>query len=102
MRGRKPESAIRRNIVEIVYFMKKAHGYGIYKVYKSVFPKVTMRSIYYHLKKGEQLGEFKINEIKKVSGDFSWGATAEKIYYELGPNAKPRMDMAVKEFLSKI
>ncbi len=98
-RGRKPESKIRQNIVEILYFLKKSHGYGIYKIYRAVFPKATMRSIYYNLKKGYELEEFKIAEIKRESGDFSWGAHAEKIYYELGPNAKPKMNLDVKNYL---
>src|SRR3989338_4760985 len=101
-RGRKPESVIRQNIVEILYFMKKAHGYEVYRIYKAVFPLVTMRSIYYHLKKGFLLEEFKIAEIKKEMGDFSWGNYAEKIYYELGRNAKPVGNLAVKNYLDKM
>lgn len=99
MRGRKPESVIRQNIVEILYFLKKSHGYDIYKVYRAVFPKVTMRSIYYHLKKGVELEEFRISDIKLEKGEFSWGGTAEKIYYELGRNAKPRGNLLVKRYI---
>ena len=98
-RGRKPESVIRQNIVEIIYFLKMAHGYGIYKVYRAVFPRVALRSIYYHLKKGAELGELRISSIKKVAGEFSWGGEAEKVYYEIGPNAKPVMSIAVREYL---
>lgn len=101
MRGRKPKSAIRQNIAEILFFLKKAYGYDIFRVYRAVFPLVTMRSIYYHLRKGSLLGEFKVSEIKKESGDFSWGREVEKVYYELGPNAKPVMDVRVKEHLEK-
>ena len=58
-----------------------------------------MRSIYYHLKKGLALEEFKIDQIKQEKGDYSWGATAEKIYYALGKNAKPKIDERVKRYL---
>jgi len=51
-KGRPVKSEIRQNIVEILYFMKQGYGYEIYKVYVAIFPKVTMRSIYYHLRKG--------------------------------------------------
>ena len=100
-RGRPVQSQIRQNIVEILYFFKSGYGYDIYKVYKAVFPAVTMRSVYYHLKKGVALGEFKVDRIEKEKGDFSWGSEVEKIYYALGPNAKPAINKRVKECLKK-
>ncbi|MBD3354847.1 hypothetical protein GF361_02590 [Candidatus Woesearchaeota archaeon] len=100
-RGRPVESKIRQNIVEILYFMKKGHGYEIYKVYRDIFPAVTMRSVYYHLKKGVATKEFKVQEIKMEKGDYSWGGQAEKIYYSLGPNAKPKIDSRVKKWFDK-
>jgi hypothetical protein len=81
--------------------MKKGYGYEIYKAYKSIFPKATMRSIYYHLKKGVALGEFKVEKIKKEQGDYSWGSEAEKIYYALGQEAKPKLENRVKEFFDR-
>ncbi|MBN1385568.1 hypothetical protein JW968_01160 [Candidatus Woesearchaeota archaeon] len=100
-RGRPIRSEIRQNIVEILYFLKEGYAYEIYKVYKAIFPKVTMRSIYYHLKKGVSLGEFKVSKVEKEKGDYSWGNEAEKTYYALGPGAKPRIDEKVKLFLEK-
>jgi len=100
-KGRPIKSEIRQNIVEILYFLKEGYGYDIYKVYINVFPKATMRSIYYHLKKGVELGEFKVKQIKSEKGEYSWGGEAEKIYYILGPNAKPSMNKRVKEYLDK-
>ena len=101
MKGRPIKSVIRQNIVEILYFLKQGYGYDIYKIYMAVFPKVTMRSIYYHLKKGTELGEFKIKEIKSEKGDYSWGGEAEKIYYCLDKNAKPLIDKRVKRYFDK-
>ncbi len=95
-------SQIRQNVVEILSFLGKAYGYAIYKVYKAVYPKVTLRSIYYHLRKGIQTGEFKVERIEKEKGDYSWGGEAEKIYYALGPQAKPTMDQKVKEYLDRM
>lgn len=100
-RGRPIKSVIRQNIIEILYFLKQAYGYDIYKVYINVFPKVTMRSIYYHLKKGVALEEFKIHKIEKEQGDYSWGSVAEKIYYSLGSQAKPKIEKRVKQYLDK-
>ena len=98
-KGRPVKSEIRQNIVEILHFVHKAYGYEIYKVYVAIFPKVTLRSIYYHLKKGISLGEFTINKVEKEKGDYSWGGEAEKIYYSLGNQAKPTGNDRVKEYV---
>ncbi|MBN2422635.1 hypothetical protein JXB41_05380 [Candidatus Woesearchaeota archaeon] len=100
-RGRPTYSVIRQNIIEILYYLGKGYGYDIYKIYRAVFPKITLRSIYYHLNKGITLGEFKIEKIEKEKGDYSWGETAEKVYYVLGKNAKPKGYSRIKEYLSK-
>jgi len=100
-RGRPIKSEIRQNIVEILFFMKQGYGYEIYKAYIAIFPKVTMRSIYYHLKKGVDLGEFKVEKIEKEKGDYSWGGEAEKIYYALGDKAKPVGNERAREHFEK-
>jgi hypothetical protein len=101
-RGRPIGSQIRQNIIEILYFLKQGYGYDIYKIYREVFPPVTLRSIYYHLRKGVQLEEFKVQKIKAEKGSYSWGESAEKIYYSLGPNAKPTGVEKVKKAVEKI
>jgi len=100
-KGRPVKSEIRQNMVEILYYMKEGYGYDIYRSYKVLFPKITMRSIYYHLKKGLALGEFKISKIEKEKGDYSWGSEVEKTYYGLGDKAKPLGNEKVREFFSK-
>ena len=91
-------SIIRQNIVEILYFLGKGYGYDIYKIYCELFPKVTLRSIYYHLRKGVSLEEFKIEKIVVEHGNYSWGNEVEKIYYSLGKNAQPKMLDDVKKY----
>lgn len=100
-KGRPVKSEIRQNIVEILYFMKEGYGYEIYKAYIAIFPKVTMRSIYYHLKKGVDLNEFKVSKIEKEKGNYSWGPEAEKIYYSLDEASKPIMNEKAKEYFEK-
>ena len=100
-KGRPVASTIRQNIVELLCFMKEGYGYDIYKAYVALFPKATMRSIYYNLKKGLSLGEFKINKVKVEKGNFSWGSQVEKTYYGLGPAAKPTMNEKIKEYFEK-
>lgn len=100
-RGRPIKSAIRQNIVEILYFMKEGYGYDIYKIYVEIFPKTTMRNVYYHLRKGAELKEFKISKVRAEKGDYSWGEKAEKIYYSLGKNAKPTMSEKVRKWFEK-
>ena len=100
-RGRPVKSQIRQNIVEILYFLKEGYGYDLYRLYKEIFPAVSMRVIYYHLKKGTDLGEFKVNKIIKENGNFSWGSEAEKIYYSLGKEAQPVGNERVKEIIER-
>jgi hypothetical protein len=101
IRGRPIKSEIRQNMVEILFVLGEASGYDIYKIYIEIFPKITLRSIYYHLKKGCSINEFKISKIEKVTGNFSWGSQSEKKYYSLGDFAKPKGDERVKIFIDK-
>jgi hypothetical protein len=100
-RGRPVGSDIRQNIVEILYFLKKGYGYELHKIYKEIIAPCTREVIYYHLRQGTKLHEFEVIEIKKEAGNFSWGPSAEKIFYRLGPNAKPSMSKRVKEYFDK-
>ena len=54
----------------MLYFLEKGYGYDLYKTYLKVFGRVSLRSIYYHLNKGKELGEFMVSEIKIVEGDY--------------------------------
>jgi len=98
-RGRPVQSKIRQNIQEILFVVGEAYAYQIYKIYKNVFAPCTMRSVYYHLKKGVSLKEFKIDSIEKEKGEYSWGSVAEKTYYSLDVNAKPTLNEKVKRFV---
>jgi hypothetical protein len=100
--GRPVRSQVRENIIEILYFKTSLCGYDISKIYMDIFPNVTMRNIYYHLKKGVSLKEIEVAEIKRVQGNYSWGPEAEKIYYKLGPNANPKADIRVKRYFDKL
>ncbi len=100
-RGRPIFSPIRKNLIEILFFLGKGYGYELHKIYNSIFPKCTNRVIYYHLRKGAALEEFKLEKVKVEHGNYSWGDTAEKSYYSLGKNAQPKQDLKVKEWLDK-
>jgi hypothetical protein len=95
-RGRPVGSAVRQNMLEILAVLGRAHGYQLYKVYRDLFPKVTLRVIYYHLKKGLSLGEVEIEKVEREKGDYSWGTEAEKIYYRIGPKARVVGDERVR------
>lgn len=98
---RKRTSNIRQNVVEILYYLHSGHGYRVSKIYNMIFPEVSQRLIYYHLRRGIQTKEIEIKERKQEFGDFSWGSTVEKIVYALGPLAFPKGNLRVKEFLEK-
>ncbi|MDP2628566.1 MAG: hypothetical protein Q8P15_01565 [Nanoarchaeota archaeon] len=97
--GRPTGSEIRQRIVEILYHKESGYGYDIYQTYRDLFPAATMRSIYYHLKKGLTTQEFMVKEIRKEAGEYSWGGMAEKIYYALGPKAQPKGNSQVKKYI---
>jgi len=99
--GRPIGSEVRQNIVDILHAIKHLHGYEIYKLYIELFPQVTMRLIYYHLKKGLSIEEFKILRVDKKKGNFSWGSETQHIIYQLGSAAKPRDNPRIKEYVDK-
>lgn len=101
MRGRPTKSIIRQNIIEILFHLKKGYGYQIARIYNEVFPQVTQRSIYYHLKKGTNTKEILVEAIKQEKGNFSWGTLVEKKYYSLGSEAQPKGNARIKEFIEK-
>jgi hypothetical protein len=101
-KGRPPQSNIRQNVVEILFYLHQGYGYQICKLYNQIFPQATRRVIYYHLKKGCDLGEFQVHKVKSEQGNYSWGPTAQKIYYSLGKKAQPQGLSHVKINLEKI
>ncbi|MBT3262199.1 hypothetical protein HN592_05885 [Candidatus Woesearchaeota archaeon] len=101
MRGRPTKSVIRQNIIEIINVKKKVYGYELYTYYIDIFPKVHIRSVYYHLKKGVALKELEIKEVKEEKGNYSWGDKAEKVYYTLGSNARPKNSKRVLNYFLK-
>lgn len=96
-RGRPLGSSIRQNIVDLLAYIGEAYAYTVYKEYIKYFPKVTMRSIYYQLQKGLETGEFVIKKVLQEQGNYSWGSVAEKTYYGLGKNSKPRKNEIIEE-----
>ncbi|USN45208.1 MAG: hypothetical protein H6502_04070 [Candidatus Woesearchaeota archaeon] len=100
-KGRPVGSVVRQNIIEIIFHLKQAHGYEIYKHYKVLFPRISLRLIYYHLQKGVALEEFVVEKRAPEKGEYSWGESVTKTYYKLGPRAKPLMIKEVQEYFTK-
>jgi hypothetical protein len=102
MRGRPTRSPIRQNIVDILFYLKKGYGYEIFKHYIALYPRCTMEVVYYHLKKGLQLGEFEVAEVRQEKGDYSWGPISEKTFYGLGPQSAPRQSRRLEKYFGNI
>lgn len=100
--GRPVGSIVRQNITTLLHFMGKAYGYEIHKIYLDLFPSVSQRLIYYHLKKGVDTGEFVVEKTGMEKGSYSWGEMAEKTYYRLGPNAQVKLHANVKKHFEKL
>lgn len=103
-KGRPLKSPIRDNIELLLSHLGKMEGYLLYKVYLEVFGEVNIRSIYYHLKKGCEIGLFEIKEIKEEKGEHSWGNYSRKVWYglakknsrEISTELAKRIDDALK------
>lgn len=100
--GRPVKSQVRQNIVELLLYTREGYGYEIAKLYNAVYPKVSQRVIYYHLKKGLATGEFSIKIVRTEDGDYSWGSMAEKTYYCLGQRADAKCPKSVMDRIDKI
>lgn len=87
VRGRPVKTEIREKIASILSQLGCAYGYELYKIYKKIFEPVSLRNMYYNLKKGLSTGEYIILEAKREPGEFTWGMESEHIYYGLGPYA---------------
>lgn len=100
-RGRPTKSQIRQNIVEMMFYLGKAYGYQVAKLYNEIFPEACQRSIYYHLKKGISTREIEEEEIVEEVGNYSWGTRVEKVYYKLGKEAQVKGSTRVKEYFHR-
>ena len=58
--GRPIGSEIRERVALILSQMGPSHGYGIYKIYKKNWGPVEIKSIYYNLQKGVDIGHFEL------------------------------------------
>ena len=76
------KNSVRSRIVEILK-EGTAYGYQIFKKYRARYGEISLRLIYYHLKKGEKDGLFEMTEFEEATGDFSWGGTTKHKYYKL-------------------
>ncbi|MBI4140054.1 hypothetical protein HY483_03780 [Candidatus Woesearchaeota archaeon] len=83
IRGRPVRSEIRENIRSILSSNGPCYGYEIFKIHDKDFFPCTREVIYYNLKKGVQLGIFRVSKKDVVKGDYSWGSNAVKTYYDL-------------------
>ena len=101
-RGRPPGSPVRQNVTELLAQFGELHGYDICKHYAKLFPAVSMRAIYYGLKRGVKKGYFKVARVEKQQGSYSWGPEAQRVYYSLGSAAKPTGDAKVKMYFETV
>lgn len=101
-RGRPTGSPVRQNITELLAQFGELHGYDVYKHYIKLFPKASMRAVYYCLRNGVKKGYFKIAKVEKQAGTYSWGPEAQRVYYALGEAAKPVGDVKVKKYFESV
>ncbi len=101
-RGRPQGSPVRQNVTDLIAQFGEMHGYDVYRHYIKIFPKVSMRAVYYSLRNGVKKGFFKVAKIEKQTGTYSWGPEAQRVYYALGELAKPAGDARVRKYFEDI
>ena len=101
-RGRPVKSLIRDRMQQIVDALGAAYGYEVYKIYRAVFEPVSVRSMYYHFKRGVQLGEFKEVGARQEPGPFTWGRESTHIYYSLGDAASHKANVEIQNKIKEI
>lgn len=87
-RGRPLKTETREKIASILAAVGQSYGYELYKFYEQVFGKINLRNLYYNIKKGLELGEFIIVDIRQEVGSYTWGGATQHIYYAVGPYAR--------------
>lgn len=83
LQGRPLGSNVRNNIIALLSREGPMHGYELYQKYIEQYPAVTMRLIYYHLKKGVSIGDLKVHKIEKKKGNYSWGNEVQNVVYSV-------------------
>jgi len=100
-RGRPSVSIVRDRLSEMLFIKGKLTAYDAHKHYIRIFASVTRRNIYYQLAKGAVLGLFKKESVEE-RGDYSWGETSRKIYYELKSKDEVRLNLEIKKYFKEI
>jgi len=101
-RGRPTKSLIRDRMQQIVDALGKAYGYEVYKIYTKVFETVSIRSMYYHFKRGVELGEFVGAGQKQEKGPYTWGRESTHIYYSLGDAASHKANTELQKQVKEL
>lgn len=88
-RGRPIHSDVRDRISKLLLEGGPTYGYDIYRKYNKQYKKVALRSIYYNLEKGIELGVFTVKEVQQHKGNYSWGESAKRVIFDLAVRNKP-------------
>lgn len=100
--ARPPRSKVRDQLAEILYIAGKLTAYDAHKHFCKLFGSATQRNIYYQLRRGVDMGIFRVEEIVDEQGEYSWGPSARKVYYELTPSASPQLNTKVKVYFDQL
>ncbi|MBN1175130.1 hypothetical protein JXA48_00655 [Candidatus Woesearchaeota archaeon] len=101
IRGRPSKSVVREHLKEVLFLGGRMTAYTAHKHYIKLFAATTQRNIYYQLEKGLEKGEFISEEITE-EGEYSWGTSARKKYYDLAKNIKPNFSKESYDYFQTI
>ncbi len=100
--GRPARSIVRDRLVEMLYISGRLTAYDAHKHYVKLFGEATQRNIYYQLRRGVDMGLFTVADVVEETGDYSWGSTTRKVYFELAAGASPQLNTKVKHYFNSL
>ena len=99
--GRPPRSIVRERLAEMLFIVGKLTAYDAHKHYVQLFSPATQRNVYYQLRRGVDIGIFKIADVVEEPGEYSWGPTTRKVYFELSKTATPQFNKHIKNYFEE-
>ncbi|MCA9477792.1 MAG: hypothetical protein KC535_01460 [Nanoarchaeota archaeon] len=99
--GRPARSVVRDRLAEMLFIAGKLTAYDAHKHYQQLFSSATQRNIYYQLRRGVDLGLFNIADVVQEEGEYSWGPTTRKVYFELAKAASVQFNKQIKEYFDE-
>lgn len=97
-KGRPRYSLVRERLKQLLYILGPLTAYDAHRHYAALFASTSRRNIYYQLRNGVDMGVFAVYDVVEEEGDYSWGSTSRKVYYEFAGKSDVRVDDRIRDY----